>query len=116
MKYTFISVPALGDKQNTFLNIKGKLAEYAQTNKFVIPEFKVNRDEIKNIMFNLRVMLQIGTLDALVLLSDELVKFDAVAEQSVNKLVDMLSTLLKGEQGNIQDHLLVNESKVLLSG
>jgi V-type H+-transporting ATPase subunit C len=55
-------------------------------------------------------------LDALVLLSDELVKFDAVAEQSVNKLVDMLSTLLKGEQGNIQDHLLVNESKVLLSG
>jgi V-type H+-transporting ATPase subunit C len=57
MKYTFISVPALGDKQNTFLNIKGKLAEYAQTNKFVIPEFKVNRDELKNIMFNLRVML-----------------------------------------------------------
>jgi hypothetical protein len=42
MKYTFISVPALGDKQNTFLNIKGKLTEYAQTYKFTIPEFKVS--------------------------------------------------------------------------
>ncbi|KAI8879916.1 ATPase, V1 complex, subunit C [Backusella circina FSU 941] len=94
MKYTFISVPALGDKQNTFLNIKGKLAEYAQTSKFVIPEFKI------------------GTLDALVLLSDELVKFDTVSEQSVNKLVDMLNTLLKGEQGNIQDHLFVNDKTV----
>lgn len=41
MKYTFVSVPALGDKQNTYLNIKGKLAEYAQTYKFDIPEFKV---------------------------------------------------------------------------
>lgn len=41
MKYTFISVPALGDKQNTFLNIKGKLTDYAQTYQFNIPEFKV---------------------------------------------------------------------------
>lgn len=43
MKYTFISVPALGDKQNTFLNIKGKLTEYAQIYKFTIPEFKVSK-------------------------------------------------------------------------
>lgn len=43
MKYTFISVPALGDKQNTFLNIKGKLTEYAQIYKFAIPEFKVSK-------------------------------------------------------------------------
>jgi V-type H+-transporting ATPase subunit C len=42
MKYTFISVPALGDKQNTFLNIKAKLTEYAQTYQFNIPEFKVS--------------------------------------------------------------------------
>lgn len=41
MKYVFVSVPALGDKQNTFLNIKGKLAEYAQTYHYTIPEFKV---------------------------------------------------------------------------
>lgn len=42
MKYVFVSVPALGDKQNTFLNIKGKLAEYAQTYHYTIPEFKVH--------------------------------------------------------------------------
>lgn len=41
MKYTFISVPALGDKQNTYLNIKGKLTEFAQVYKLNIPEFKV---------------------------------------------------------------------------
>jgi V-type H+-transporting ATPase subunit C len=41
MKYTFISVPALGDKQNTYLNIKGKLTEYAQVYKMNIPDFKV---------------------------------------------------------------------------
>lgn len=41
MKYTFISVPALGDKQNTFLTIRGKLADYAQTYQYTIPEFKV---------------------------------------------------------------------------
>lgn len=41
MKYTFISVPALGDKQNTYLSIKGKLTEYAQVYKMNIPDFKV---------------------------------------------------------------------------
>lgn len=45
MKYTFISVPALGNKQNTFLNIKAKLTEYAETNAFPIPEFKVTKEE-----------------------------------------------------------------------
>ncbi|KAG1045531.1 hypothetical protein G6F43_011255 [Rhizopus delemar] len=88
MKYTFISVPALGDKQNTFLNIKGKLADYAQTYHYTIPDFKI------------------GTLDALVLLSDDLVKYDAAFEQSVNKLTDILTSLTKGQQ---QELLLVND-------
>ncbi|KAG1140186.1 hypothetical protein G6F37_009275 [Rhizopus arrhizus] len=91
MKYTFISVPALGDKQNTFLTIRGKLADYAQTYQYIIPEFKI------------------GTLDALVLLSDELVKYDAAFEQSVNKLTDILTSLNKGQQ---QELLLVNEKSL----
>ncbi|EIE80207.1 hypothetical protein G6F46_007905 [Rhizopus delemar] len=91
MKYTFISVPALGDKQNTFLTIRGKLADYAQTYQYTIPEFKI------------------GTLDALVLLSDELVKYDAAFEQSVNKLTDILTSLNKGQQ---QELLLVNEKSL----
>ncbi|KAI8984545.1 hypothetical protein BDF20DRAFT_860487 [Mycotypha africana] len=94
MKYTFISVPALGDKQNTYLNIKGKLTEYAQVYKLNIPEFKI------------------GTLDALVLLSDDLVKYDTVFEQSVNKTADMLSTLLKGQKVSLQDQLLVNDKTI----
>ncbi|KAI7901971.1 uncharacterized protein BX663DRAFT_513097 [Cokeromyces recurvatus] len=94
MKYTFISVPALGDKQNTFLNIKGKLTEYAQTYKLNIPEFKI------------------GTLDALVLLSDDLIKHDSVFEQSVNKMSDLLNNLLKGQQLNLQDQLLVNDKSI----
>ncbi|KAF1799035.1 hypothetical protein V8B55DRAFT_1387787 [Mucor lusitanicus] len=94
MKYTFISVPALGDKQNTYLNIKGKLTEYAQVYKMNIPDFKI------------------GTLDALVLLSDDLVKYDTVFEQSVNKLADMLNTLLRGQQANLQDQLLVNDKPI----
>ncbi|CEG71831.1 hypothetical protein RMATCC62417_07500 [Rhizopus microsporus] len=91
MKYVFVSVPALGDKQNTFLNIKGKLAEYAQTYHYTIPEFKI------------------GTLDALVVLSDDLVKYDAAFEQSVNKLTDILNTLIKGQQQPLQGFLLVND-------
>ncbi|KAG0182444.1 hypothetical protein DFQ28_004087 [Apophysomyces sp. BC1034] len=91
MKYTFVSVPALGNKQNTFLNIKGKLTEYAETYAFEIPDFKV------------------GTLDALVLLSDDLVKFDTSLDQSANKLADILNNLIKDK---VQDHLLVSDKTV----
>lgn len=45
------------------------------------------------------------------LLSDDLVKYDTVFEQSVNKLADMLNTLLRGQQANLQDQLLVNDSE-----
>jgi V-type H+-transporting ATPase subunit C len=51
-------------------------------------------------------------LDGLVLLSDDLVKYDTVFEQSVNKMADMLNSLLRSQQGgNLQDHLLVNDSE-----
>ncbi|KAG0807482.1 hypothetical protein G6F20_010326 [Rhizopus arrhizus] len=65
-----------------------KLADYAQTYHYTIPDFKI------------------GTLDALVLLSDDLVKYDAAFEQSVNKLTDILTSLTKGQQ---QELLLVND-------
>ncbi|KAI8377872.1 uncharacterized protein BYT42DRAFT_572008 [Radiomyces spectabilis] len=94
MKYTFVSVPGLGNKENTFLNIKSKLADYAETYEFNIPEFKI------------------GTLDALVVLSDELVKFDTSFEQSTNKLADLLRTLAKNQGTHIQDLLLVNDKTI----
>lgn len=52
-------------------------------------------------------------MDALVLLSDDLVKYDTVFEQSVNKMADMLNVLLRGQQGgSLQDHLLVNDKPI----
>ncbi|KAI9031925.1 hypothetical protein CLU79DRAFT_278907 [Phycomyces nitens] len=94
MKYTLVSVPALGNKQNTFSNLKSKLADYADTHQLLIPEFKI------------------GTLDGLVLLSDDLVKFDAVFEQATNKIADILSILVKDQKINVQDYLLVNDKTI----
>jgi hypothetical protein len=42
MDYHLVSVPASGNRQNTFQNLKGKLAEFANTYSFPIPEFKVS--------------------------------------------------------------------------
>jgi V-type H+-transporting ATPase subunit C len=41
MEYHLVSVPASGNRQNTFQNLRGKLAEFANTYSFNIPEFKV---------------------------------------------------------------------------
>ncbi|KAI7854076.1 hypothetical protein BDC45DRAFT_535948 [Circinella umbellata] len=96
MKYLFVSVPALGNKQNTFLNIRGKLSEYALTYAFNVPEFKI------------------GTLDALVLLSDDLTKYDTAFEQSVNKLADILANLIKSDitNGHVREYMLANDKPV----
>ncbi|KAI8137022.1 hypothetical protein BJV82DRAFT_636923 [Fennellomyces sp. T-0311] len=95
MKYTLVSVPALGQSQNTLLNIKSKLAQYAETHPFNIPEFKI------------------GTLDALVVLSDELIKHDTAFEQAVNKVADILGNLVRGQpDALVQDFLLVNDKTV----
>ncbi|KAI8139426.1 hypothetical protein BJV82DRAFT_672704 [Fennellomyces sp. T-0311] len=96
MKYLFVSVPALGNKQNTFLNIRGKLSEYALTYAFNVPDFKI------------------GTLDALVLLSDDLAKYDTSFEQSVNKLADILANLIKTDStnGHVREYMLANDKPV----
>ncbi|CDH55911.1 atpase v1 complex subunit c [Lichtheimia corymbifera JMRC:FSU:9682] len=94
MKYTLVSVPALGQKQNTLLNITNKLKPFAEIHPFAIPDFKI------------------GTLDALVLLSDELVRHDTAFEQSVNKTADVLSNLVRGQpDALVQDFLLVNDNR-----
>ncbi|ORZ25180.1 hypothetical protein BCR42DRAFT_444979 [Absidia repens] len=93
MKYTFISVPATAQKKTTFLNIKAKLAEYADTNAFPIPDFKI------------------GTLDTLVLLSDDLVKYDIAFEQTVNKIADIVRTFTLGTTSHEQT-LLVNDKSI----
>ncbi|CAM0135186.1 Vacuolar ATP synthase subunit C [Umbelopsis sp. WA50703] len=91
MDYHLVSVPASGNRQNTLQNLKGKLSEVASTSPFSIPEFKI------------------GTLDALVLLSDELVKYDASIEQTVMKTVDIMRSLLKDQESQLPEYLKVND-------
>jgi hypothetical protein len=57
-------------------------------------------------------LAQIGTLDALVLLSDELVKYDASIEQTVMKTVDIMRSLLKDQESQLPEYLKVNDSKL----
>lgn len=60
--------------------------------------------------------LKIGTLDALVLLSDDLAKYDTAFEQTVNKLADILTNLVKSDStnGHVSEYMLVNDSKYTL--
>ena len=53
---------------------------------------------------------QVGTLDTLMLLSDELAKSDAVLEATVTKTADTLKTLLHGDQDAWTASLVVAES------
>jgi len=50
----------------------------------------------------LRLMLgQIGTLDTLVVLSEDLAKFDGQFESAVNKIVDVLRSAFKGDESRV---------------
>src|SRR6185369_6499283 len=57
------------------------------------------------------VFNQIGTLDNLVMVSDELVKYDQSFESTAMKIVDILRNLLKGDIDQVEANLTVNDSK-----
>ncbi|CAG8483112.1 6171_t:CDS:10 [Diversispora eburnea] len=89
--YWFISVPAEGKKTVVLENLKSKLpADLAEVDQFIIPEFKI------------------GTLDALVVISDELVKYDQYFESAVMRIVDILRNL----KDDINNNLVVNDKSV----
>ncbi|KAJ3361972.1 hypothetical protein GGF31_001997 [Allomyces arbusculus] len=95
--YWLISVPSAGSTKQEKLNlVKAALAEHgaaplADVAPFVIPDLKV------------------GTLDSLVLLSDDLAKVDTVAEASVNKLIDSMKMLLNNDTNQVQSTLVVHD-------
>ncbi|KNE68058.1 hypothetical protein AMAG_13231 [Allomyces macrogynus ATCC 38327] len=95
--YWLISVPSAGSTKQEKLNlVKAALAEHgaaplADVAPFVIPDLKV------------------GTLDSLVLLSDDLAKVDTVAEASVNKLIDTMKMLLNNDTNQVQSTLVVHD-------
>jgi len=55
--------------------------------------------------------VQIGTLDSLVVISDELIKYDQAIEVSIVKIVDILRNLLKNDVDKIRSHFVVNGSE-----
>ncbi|KAL1921837.1 uncharacterized protein VTP21DRAFT_10479 [Calcarisporiella thermophila] len=107
--YWFISVPSNPSRSATFQNLRANLSSSSQNDlaeiaQFDIPEFKI------------------GTLDQLVLLSDDLVKYDSTFEQIVLKLVDILRNLLGSgrmsgggtsqQNRSVENFLSVNEKTV----
>jgi len=47
------------------------------------------------------ILGQIGTLDTLVVLSEDLAKFDGQFENAVNKIVDVLRSAFKGDESRL---------------
>ncbi|RIA95900.1 ATPase, V1 complex, subunit C, partial [Glomus cerebriforme] len=90
--------PAEGNKSVVFEKLRSKLSasgsDYAEVYQFLIPEFKI------------------GTLDALVVISDELVKYDQSFESTSFKIVDILRNLLRGDLNQVEANLIVNDKSV----
>ncbi|KAG0231755.1 Vacuolar ATP synthase subunit C [Actinomortierella wolfii] len=98
-QYWFVSIPAEGNRTVAFQNFKAKIAsaqnDLSEVASLPIPEFKI------------------GTLDVLVLLSEDLAKQDVVFENSVVKLVDTIRSLLGPESSTkLSSSLSVNEKTI----
>ncbi|ORX89653.1 ATPase V1 complex subunit C [Basidiobolus meristosporus CBS 931.73] len=93
-QYWLVSVPANGSKDSSFQSLRTSINEVAEASSLELPEFKI------------------GTLDTLVVLSDDLVKYDQAFEATVVKMVDNLKALLRGDAAQLEEALTVNEKPV----
>lgn len=57
------------------------------------------------------ILLQVGTLDQLVGLSDDLGKLDAYVESITRKVATYLGEVLEDQRDKLQENLLANNSK-----
>ncbi|KAK9764090.1 Vacuolar ATP synthase subunit C [Basidiobolus ranarum] len=92
--YWLSSVPANGSKDSSFQSLRTSLSEVAEISALELPEFKI------------------GTLDTLVVLSDDLIKYDQAFEATVVKMIDNLKALLRGDSVQLEEALTVNEKPV----
>ncbi|KAI8927064.1 ATPase, V1 complex, subunit C [Entophlyctis helioformis] len=94
----FLSAPGNPTKQDTVAKLKDKIAskanDYAEVLPFQLPEFKV------------------GTLDSLVVLSDELAKTDQAFEAIVVKVADGLRNLLNNDMDQWKANLIVGDKRI----
>ncbi|KAK3808719.1 MAG: hypothetical protein J3Q66DRAFT_303995 [Benniella sp.] len=99
-EYWFVSIPCKRESVTvTFQNFKAKIGslqnDLSEVTQFPISEFKI------------------GTLDTLVLLSEDLAKLDTAFESSANKLVDTIRSLLGPDHADkLQGSLSVNEKTI----
>lgn len=116
-EYWLISAP--GDKTcqqtwETMNNVTSKQNSLCENFKFHIPDLKVRRYVI--IIYNYKktisfVWFQVGTLDQLVGLSDDLGKLDAYVETSTRKVAAYLGDVLEDQRDKLLENLLANNSK-----
>ncbi|KAJ3188827.1 hypothetical protein HDU85_004541 [Gaertneriomyces sp. JEL0708] len=96
--YVFISAPGEPTKQDVINRVKENLAsrsnDYAEVFPFNLPDFKV------------------GTLDSLVVLSDDLAKADTVAEGVASKIADNMRQLLNNDMGQWMSNLSINDKSI----
>ncbi|KND02766.1 H(+)-transporting V1 sector ATPase subunit C [Spizellomyces punctatus DAOM BR117] len=96
--YVFISAPDDPTKQDTINKLRDKVAskhnDHAELFPFALPEFKV------------------GTLDSLVVLSDDLSKADTTVEGIATKIADNMRNLLNNDVEQWKSNLSVNEKSI----
>ncbi|KAL5110712.1 V-type proton ATPase subunit C 1-A [Taenia crassiceps] len=102
--FLIISVPAEGDQAKTYRDLSAGLSKnfVAQS----VTEFSVPLNlKVSDLCF---VLFQVGTLDVLVGISDELVKLDSYAESVTRKISQYMGDVLEEQRHKLEDNLLVN--------
>ncbi|KAI8813762.1 hypothetical protein BJ742DRAFT_746656 [Cladochytrium replicatum] len=96
--FWLLSVPADPTKQDTVNKLKDKIAsktnDFAEIFPFALPDFKI------------------GTLDQLVVLSDDLAKLDATFESLAIKISENLRQLLNDDINQWKSNLAVNDRSI----
>ncbi|RKO89032.1 ATPase, V1 complex, subunit C [Blyttiomyces helicus] len=96
--YLFISAPADPTKQDAVSKLNAKIAskaaDFAEVIPFALPEFKV------------------GTLDSLVVLSDDLAKLDTTTEGIAVKIAENMRSLLGNDIDQWKVNLTVNDKSI----
>lgn len=115
-EYWLISAP--GDKTcqqtwETMNNVTSKQNNLCENFKFHIPDLKVRFLKIpsKVLVKEDKNNFQVGTLDQLVGLSDDLGKLDAYVEQVCRKLSAYLGEVLEDNRDKLQENLQANNSE-----
>ena len=96
-----MSAPGNPTKQETLSKLKDSLAKVLNVYPFNLPEFKV---------IVISHSQKVGTLDSLMVLSDDLAKADAALESIILKIADTLKGLLNNDQDSYNTSLVVSDS------